>query len=974
MKNRYGALFALLMLVWTNMASSQEQDSSRYFWRHFVVDQQTPVGTSTALAYGSNGFPQIAYRIAGHDGTKGVKFARFDGKDWLIMTVDSEGQGRVALALDSSDRPHIIYQANEGTRLMHARLTGSTWTTELIDGGLRDNGYYSIDLKVDSQDRFHMVYARHVLEEFSFERMTYAYWENGNIVSDIAIVEGFSGKWASLALDADGRPAASFYNFNGDLAFSYQEQGVWKPETIDETGFFSMQGYYSSMQYGPDGNFYIAFQNQSDSKLRLAKGQPGQWQIEDVADLSGWEVFATPNPLILDRSGNPHIAFYDKANADLLLAARFDGKWHIETVDTAGNVGQWASMALTSEGTPAISFYDATQGVLRLSASTMSTPQESDGDDIPDYLEAIHGTDPFDADSDDDGLSDGEEDQNQNGKVDAFETDPLNPDTDGDGLLDGVELGRTDGIPAMNDAAGTDMTIFHGDGDPGTQTNPLMKDTDGDMLADGAEDQNGNGVVDFDESDPNNRDTDADGILDGFEVRLGSSPIDIDSDDDGLADIDEDANANGIVDENETNPSLFDTDDDGLSDGLERGRQVGIADPDGVGRLRGTNYRIFKPDADPMSNSNPTLWDTDGDGLSDGEEDSDHNGQVDEGETHFLSSDSDGDGAWDGDEIFFGSDPLNKKNRARVDAILDEDFADNNLGRWEIIDNGKIAAPSDWQVYEHALMQTSNIWDGAEFPGASVANKPGTLIWARDFSGTDFKMTCTIRSNDDDEFGVLFRFLDNDNYYRFSMDSEQGYRRLTKIVHGKASVIATEAFAFEPQRDYAVVVYAIGPRLQIFLDGRRVFDIEDASLTSGSIAFFTWKNDAALFKDVHVYGDGTLSGLENELLLSGKQQMVHSFQLSPAYPNPTTKDVNFFLLSANAVSIQARVVDILGRTVRNFDIRGDLTGAYKISWDGRDDRNAVLPTGVYYFQIRAVDPDNAHRILWQDIKKIVRLK
>jgi len=62
---------------------------------------------------------------------------------------------------------------------------------------------------------------------------------------------------------------------------------------------------------------------------------------------------------------------------------------------------------------------------------------DTDGDGLPDGLEAPGDTDPLDSDSDDDGLDDGDEDLNRNGQQDPGETDPTNPDSDGDGILDG---------------------------------------------------------------------------------------------------------------------------------------------------------------------------------------------------------------------------------------------------------------------------------------------------------------------------------------------------------------------------------------------------------------------------------------------------------------------------------------------------------------------------------------------------------
>ena len=107
-------------------------------------------------------------------------------------------------------------------------------------------------------------------------------------------------------------------------------------------------------------------------------------------------------------------------------------------------------------------------------------------------------TDPFDPDSDDDGLLDGTEDADRDGVVGASETDPFDPDSDDDGLLDGTERGLAD----PEDATATDPSVFVPDADPLTVTDPRDPDTDHGGVPDGAEDVNLNGAVDLDERDP----------------------------------------------------------------------------------------------------------------------------------------------------------------------------------------------------------------------------------------------------------------------------------------------------------------------------------------------------------------------------------------------------------------------------------------------------------------------------------------
>lgn len=208
------------------------------------------------------------------------------------------------------------------------------------------------------------------------------------------------------------------------------------------------------------------------------------------------------------------------------------------------------------------------------------------------------GTDPVNADTDDDGLDDGAE-------ITAG-TDPLNPDTDGDGLFDGDESA-------------------HG-------ANPFLVDTDEDGMPDAWEVRYG--------LDPGNwsdcrRDADGDGLTNLQEFQLGTSPILRDTDEDGIDDDDEIRDG--------TDPLLADTDGDGLDDGYEK---VNLLDarnpdfdfdglPDGWEIRNGLNPRVATgnnggsgdSDNDGLTNArefelgtNPRLKDTDGDGVDDGEE------------------------------------------------------------------------------------------------------------------------------------------------------------------------------------------------------------------------------------------------------------------------------------------------------------------------------------------------------------------
>ena len=175
-----------------------------------------------------------------------------------------------------------------------------------------------------------------------------------------------------------------------------------------------------------------------------------------------------------------------------------------------------------------------------------STRDPNDGaDDDPDrdclntdLEESFSFTDPLDADTDDDGIADGQEGMPMD--FNDF-TDPLVCDTDADFLPDGLERGVTMPVP---DPDGPDF--------PGTGTDLAATcDTDGDGMADGPS------YVAASPADPNYRDTYA-----AVDIFVGGMPgVGRDSDGDGCLDGIEDYNRNGIYEPDGTD-GIPGTDDD----------------------------------------------------------------------------------------------------------------------------------------------------------------------------------------------------------------------------------------------------------------------------------------------------------------------------------------------------------------------------------------------------------------------------
>lgn len=325
-----------------------------------------------------------------------------------------------------------------------------------------------------------------------------------------------------------------------------------------------------------------------------------------------------------------------------------------ETVSAAGESGPAPAPAPVADPAPVAEPAPETTVDAAETDTAVASETDLDADNYPDALEWDLGLDPNNADTDADGVADGDE-------LNIYGTNPTGADSDGDGVFDGEELFGIQTDPLVwNDTSadtGTQSLEQETTSDPvqtleqqdealarGQDTSETVTATNGDAAV------LGSGNASAAPGNVTRGGISGTSLLgpDGtYSVTEISPPnVSVSGDTGVLAPAPEPAPEAVAVTEETAEPVVADTavatetdlDGDNYPDALEweLGLDPGNADTDADGVADGDELNIYSTE--------PTVFDTDGDGLSDGEE-------------LFASAtdpgiwDTDGDGVRDGEVV-----------------------------------------------------------------------------------------------------------------------------------------------------------------------------------------------------------------------------------------------------------------------------------------------------------------------------------
>jgi photosystem II stability/assembly factor-like uncharacterized protein len=208
-----------------------------------------------------------------------------------------------------------------------------------------------------------------------------------------------------------------------------------------------------------------------------------------------------------------------------------------------------------------------------------------------------------------------------------------------------------------------------------------------------------------------------------------------------------------------------------------------------------------------------------------------------------------------------------------------EDFNEGTADGW-------IPASGEWAVHLNQYRNsTSNGVEYSIYHGTTFA---------------DFTFSAKAKSDWNNNFGLIFNFIDENNYYLVELDAEPRMAWLKMVKGGIQSTIATAPYSGGGAGVYVIIeIKNDGSYTTVKINNNIIFDeILTPDFSFGKIGLYTWWNPV-WFDDVSVKARGTGLSTESVILTGNSAHMI-------IYPNPVT-DNEFTVKTSFSLSKPSRL-------------------------------------------------------------------
>ena len=516
------------------------------------------------------------------------------------------------MVIDDNDHIHLAYTTYTSwdETLVYMNYDGTTWTDYTVSNSAH---FGPIGIAVDSNNHPHISYAVDGSDQCGAGLRISSY--DGSSWSYTNVDQGANrGCESAIVIDESDHMYIAYQDRSSSkLKIATDKSGSWDSYLVDTgtTPSNLYPGYMTSMAVDQQGQFHIAHQDNKEYDLRYSTGAPNSQWTTTIVDATG-HTGRDPS-IAVDAADQPHIVYHTWSGQNLKYATTdpVTGNWTVSTLANSGDVGEGNSIFIDESGVMHVPFNDDASDVLKYATKSTGLTQTMEMTVQFGQYGSVTGTVVNDTTivvttptagqtADTVDLTLWDKDDTSHPTGASFTF--ISPDDlDSDGVLN-----ADDDCPnTAGDSTSGEVGCPDSDGDG-------FSDSTDSFPADASEwgDADGDGTGDNADAFPNDAnetfDTDGDGVGDNGDAFPNNAGETLDSDGDGIGD-NSDPNPNQHSDDDSDGDSIANIDDAFPNDATQ------WLDSDGDGY--GDNASGNNPDA--FVNLSTQWSDTDGDGYGD---------------------------------------------------------------------------------------------------------------------------------------------------------------------------------------------------------------------------------------------------------------------------------------------------------------------------------------------------------------------
>jgi hypothetical protein len=153
------------------------------------------------------------------------------------------------------------------------------------------------------------------------------------------------------------------------------------------------------------------------------------------------------------------------------------------------------------------------------------------------------------------------------------------------------------------------------------------------------------------------------------------------------------------------------------------------------------------------------------------------------------------------------------------------------------------SGPPTWSISGAAALNEQTNFN------TPAPDRVGSFILHRSAVFENFDMSVSVRGTDNDSVGLIFWYIDDQNYLRFSVDEQTSEAKIMRMTPNGGVTLALTSGAFNFNNDTVLRVRTSGRDISAFVNGTQLMTAQDRHIMVGRVGIY--ENAMA---DVHFFG------------------------------------------------------------------------------------------------------------------------